>query len=73
MAKNPTLKGNRFYDNRAELKRIMDEQDCNDFVAVSALATEKGWTGWQGEANDFRELVAKYIRDPNLKLEDLWK
>lgn len=62
---------NRFYLNRREIGRIGRENNVDVSVASSMLASEKKWTGYVNEMNDWMEEVRKYAMHKTLTIADL--
>ena len=69
MALNKTT--NRFYLNRKEIAKIGRERNVDVSVASSMIASEKGWTGYTAEMNDWMDEVRKYAMHKTLTIADL--
>ena len=64
---------NRFYLHRKEIQKISNDEQVDVTIAARMLASQKKWTGYIGELNDWDQECIKYVRDKKLTLADLFK
>lgn len=54
------MKNNRFYVNRKAIDKLATERGVDLDTASRMYAHEHGWTGWQGEMDEWKAMVRKY-------------